>query len=73
MYTETKSRLISVEFQNTEIIPYNSTPLPDDNSLTMSLTARYGGTTPRSQIIKPDDEAVCVKTTRWVLKQHTHL
>jgi hypothetical protein len=73
MYTETKSSLISVGFQNTKIVPFNSTPLTDDNIPAMSLTARYGGTTPRSQIIKPDDEAVCVKTTGWVLKQHTHL
>ena len=73
MFTETKSSLISVGFQNTEIVPYNSTPLPDDHSPAMSLTARYGGTIPRAQTINPDDEAVCVKTTRWVLKQHTHL
>jgi len=73
MYTETKSSLISVGFQNADIVPYNSTPLPDDHSPAMSLTARYGGTIPRSQVINSDDEAVCVKTTRWVLKQHTHL
>ena len=73
MFTETKSSLISVGFQNTEIVPYNSTPLPDDQSPAMSLTARYGGTIARAQTINPDDEAVCVKTTRWVLKQHTHL
>ena len=73
MFTETKSSLISVGFQNTEIVPYNSTPLPDDHSPAMSLTAKYGGTIPRVQSINPDDEAVCVKTTRWVLKQHTHL
>jgi len=73
MFTETKSSLISVGFQNTEIVPYNSTPLPDDHSPSMSLTARYGGSIPRTQSINPDDEAVCVKTTRWVLKQHTHL
>jgi len=73
MYTETKSSLISVGFQNTEIVPYNSTPLPDDHSPAISLTTRYGGTIPRSQVINSDDEAVCVKTTRWVLKQHTHL
>jgi len=73
MYTEIESSLISVGFQNTEIVPYNSTPLPDDYSPAMSLTARYGGSTPRVKIINSDDEAVCVKTTRWGLKQHTHL
>jgi len=73
MYTEKKSSLISVGFQNTEIVPYNSTPLPDDHNPATSLTARYGGTTPQAQIINPDDEAVCVKTTKWVLKQLTHL
>jgi len=73
MYTETKSSWISVEFQSTEIVPYSSTPLPDDHSPAMSLSARYGGTSQRVQFINSSDEAVCVKTTRWVLKQHTHL
>jgi len=41
--------------------------------ITLHLFLRYGGTTPRAQTINPDDEAVCVKTTRWVLKRHTHL
>jgi len=59
MYTEKKSSLISVGFQNTEIVPYNSTPLPDDHSPAMSLTARYIRTTPRVQIINSSDETVC--------------
>jgi len=73
MYTETNSSLISVGFQNTDIVPNNSTPLPDDHSPAKSSTTRYGGTTPRVQTVNSDDEAVCVKTTRWGLKQHTHL
>jgi hypothetical protein len=68
--TETKSYIASTGFTYTEIVPQNSTPLPDDDSPSMSLASRYGGMIPRSQSVAPNASKVCVKTTRYILKKH---
>jgi len=59
----------STGFTYTEIVPQNFTPLPDDNSSSMSLASRYGGMIPRSQLVAPNALIVCVKTTRYILKK----
>jgi len=57
-------------FTYTKIVPHNSTPVPDDDSPSISLASRYGGMMPLSQSVASEASKVCVKTTRYILKKH---
>jgi hypothetical protein len=72
-YTHIKSALTSVGFAYTEVVPFDSTPLPDDDSVVMSIVPRYGGSQPRAPIKLDAKEKVAVKTTRYILKRHVHV
>ena len=72
-YTELKSTLTSAGFAYTEIVPKESTPNPDDDSMSMTIADKYGGTIPKARKLDNTVDRVCVKTTRWIVKKHAHV
>ena len=48
------------------------TPHPDDDSDIMSFAMRLGGERPKPPTVSRDATVVKVKTTKVVLKVHTH-
>ena len=72
-YTEIKSTLTSAGFAYTELVPHTSTPNPDDDTDIISLAERYGGTKTSPNKTDLSTKKVCLKTTRFILKKHTHI
>jgi len=70
LYSDVKSMLTTVEFTFTEVIPFNLLPLPDHDSLFMTLTRRYGGRIPELSKIDPKDDKLSVRITLWITKKH---